>query len=99
MPDLRDVSVYHLVFKLVSALVEHNDEILVQTVLTNEGMTFSVRVHADDLQQLVGEQGRNADAIRTLIDSAGNKVKRRYSLVIEHEHALPSELAVEVVSQ
>jgi predicted RNA-binding protein YlqC (UPF0109 family) len=99
MPDLRDASVYHLIFKLVSALVEHNDEIIVQTVLTNEGMTFSVRVHPEDLQHLVGEQGRNADAIRTLIDSAGNKLKRRYSLVIEHEHALASELAIEINSQ
>ncbi|HEX9200904.1 MAG TPA: KH domain-containing protein [Acidobacteriaceae bacterium] len=85
MADPRDVSVYHVLFKIVSSLVDHSGEVIIQTVMTSEGATFTVSVHKDDVAQLVGDGGRIAEAIRIILRGFGARMQRRFTLIIEDE--------------
>jgi predicted RNA-binding protein YlqC (UPF0109 family) len=91
MSDPRDVSVYHLLFKMVSSLVDHPEDVIIQTLLTNEGVTFTIRVHPEDVQKLIGEQARNIQSLRNIVDGAGLKLDRRFTLLIETEPPEPAD--------
>jgi uncharacterized protein len=43
---------------------------------------FELRVHAGDLGLLIGRQGRNAEAIRTILSAVGMKLRKRFTLEI-----------------
>ena len=66
MSDPRDVSVHKLLFKIVGALVDRPEVVVIETQVTEEGATFTVHAHPDDTGKLIGKQGRNASSIRVL---------------------------------
>ena len=39
--------------------------------------SFELRVHKEDLGRVIGKQGRTARSIRTILSSAGMKLKKR----------------------
>ena len=85
MPDPRDVSVYHLLLKIVGVLVDRPEFVVIQTQLTEDGATFTVHAHPDDTGKLIGKQGRNAQSLRILTKGAGLKLRRRYEVAIQDE--------------
>jgi len=52
---------------VVRAIVEHPDDVDVQTKELRRGRLLEVRVHPDDLGRVIGRSGRTATAIRTVI--------------------------------
>ena len=85
MSDPRDVSVYNLLFKIVGVLVDRPEVVVIQTQVTEDGATFTIRTHPDDTGKLIGKQGRNARALRIITSGAGMKLRRRYVVVIHEE--------------
>lgn len=58
---------------VVRAIVEHPDDVDVQTKELRRGRLLEVRVNPDDLGRVIGRSGRTATAIRTVIGAvAGN---------------------------
>lgn len=58
---------------LVKGIVEHPDDVEVDSRTNRRGHTLEVRVHPDDLGKVIGRGGRTARALRTVITSIGGK--------------------------
>lgn len=58
---------------LVKGIVEHPDDVEVDSRTNRRGQTLEVRVHPDDLGKVIGRGGRTARAMRTVITSIGGK--------------------------
>jgi uncharacterized protein len=52
---------------LVRGIVEHPDDVRVTSKALRRGRVLRVRVHPDDLGQVIGRRGRTATALRTVI--------------------------------
>jgi len=83
MADPRDVSVSKLLSKMVCALVDQPEFVVIKTHIAEEGASFSIDVHPDDTGKIIGRQGRNAKSLRTIVSAAGQKLHRRYVLVVD----------------
>jgi predicted RNA-binding protein YlqC (UPF0109 family) len=71
-----------LVEAIAKALVDHPDQVLVNSVEGEQVTVLELRVAPDDLGKVIGRQGRTAKSIRTLLGAAGMKLKKRYTLEI-----------------
>jgi predicted RNA-binding protein YlqC (UPF0109 family) len=74
--------VRELVEFVAKSLVDHPDEVNTRTYERGEQTTIELEVAPDDLGKVIGRQGRTARAIRTLLNAAAQKTRRRYSLDI-----------------
>jgi uncharacterized protein len=61
----------------VKGIVEHPDDVRVDSHGLRRGKVLEVRVHPDDLGKVIGRGGRTARALRTVINalSAGRYVR------------------------
>jgi uncharacterized protein len=71
-----------LVEAIATALVDNPDCVQVRAIEGERVTVFELRVHKSDLGQVIGRQGRTAEAIRTILDAAGMKLRRRFMLEI-----------------
>ena len=83
MADPRDVSVSKLLSKIVCALVDRPEFVVIKTQAAEEGASFAIDVHSDDVGKIIGKQGRNAKSLRTIVSAIGQKLHRRYVLVVD----------------
>jgi len=80
----------HLVRTIVSALVDYPEAVEVQQVDGETTCILEVRVSPEDIGKVIGRQGRNIAALRTLLHAVGAKERKHVLLeVLEepHEHA------------
>lgn len=63
-------------------LVEHPEDVQVRVIESDQGQTYELRVHADDMGRVIGKNGRVAKAVRTLLNSAAAKQDIRATLEI-----------------
>ncbi|MEK7546932.1 MAG: KH domain-containing protein [Patescibacteria group bacterium] len=68
---------------VVKALVDHPDDVKVDRKVDELGVLLSLRVHPQDMGQVVGRQGATAKAIRSLLRIVGVKNNARVNLKIE----------------
>lgn len=71
-----------LVEAIAKALVDHPEQVQVNSVEGEQVTVLELRVAPDDLGKVIGRQGRTAKSIRTLLGAAGMKVKKRFTLEI-----------------
>ncbi|HXP70640.1 MAG TPA: KH domain-containing protein [Candidatus Dormibacteraeota bacterium] len=71
-----------LVESIAKALVDHPDDVKVQSVEGEQVTVLELRVHPEDLGKVIGRQGRTAKSIRTLLGAAGMKLRKRFTLEI-----------------
>ena len=62
---------------IVRALVDEPGEIVITEIAGEQTTVFEVRVSVDDRGKVIGKQGRTARAIRTILASAGMKLRKR----------------------
>lgn len=58
---------------LARSLVEHADEVHVESVEGSRSIILQLRVHPDDMGRVIGKQGRTARAIRQVMKAAATK--------------------------
>ncbi|HEY4475169.1 MAG TPA: KH domain-containing protein [Candidatus Paceibacterota bacterium] len=68
---------------LVKAIVDHPDDVKVDRKVDEMGVLLSLKVHPQDMGQVVGRQGATAKAIRSLLRIVGIKHDARVNLKIE----------------
>ena len=68
---------------LVKSIVDHPDDVKVDRRVDEMGVLLTLRVHAQDMGQVVGRQGATAKAIRSLLRIVGIKNSARVNLKIE----------------
>ena len=71
-----------LVESIAKALVDHPDDVKVQSVEGEQVTVLELRVHPEELGKVIGRQGRTAKSIRTLLGAAGMKLRKRFTLEI-----------------
>jgi uncharacterized protein len=52
---------------VVRGIVDHPDDVTVQTRKGRSGLIYEVRVNPDDIGRVIGRSGRTATAVRTVI--------------------------------
>ena len=71
-----------LVEMIAKALVDSPDQVKVSLLDGEQSSIIELRVAPDDVGKVIGKQGRNAQAIRTILGAAGMKIKKRLSMEI-----------------
>ncbi|MCP3771720.1 KH domain-containing protein [Paenibacillus sp. MZ04-78.2] len=71
-----------LITVIAKALVDHPEEVRVNTAEDDRSITFELSVHPDDVGKVIGKQGRIAKALRTVVTSAAVKEPKRVSVEI-----------------
>ena len=71
-----------LVEAIAKALVDNPDQVQVRAIEGEQVTVFELRVHKSDLGKVIGRQGRTAQAIRTILDAVGMKLRKRFMLEI-----------------
>jgi hypothetical protein len=67
-----------LVEAIAKALVDCPDQVQVRAVEGEEVTIFELRVAPSDTGKVIGRQGRNVNAIRTILSAAGMKLRKHF---------------------
>ncbi len=78
-----------LVSGMAEALVDHPDQISVETVAEPTGTLIRLRVAAEDIGKVIGKQGRTARSMRTILSAASMKLHHRFALDILEDATAP----------
>jgi predicted RNA-binding protein YlqC (UPF0109 family) len=62
--------------------VDNPDQVQVRAIEGEQVTVFELRVQKSDLGQVIGRQGRTVNAIRTILNAAGMKLRKRFTLEI-----------------
>ena len=68
---------------LIKSLVDNPDDVKVDRKVYEIGVLLTLRVHPDDMAQIIGRQGATARSIRSLLRIVGLKNNARVNLKIE----------------
>lgn len=71
-----------LVEYVARALVDNPDQVEVSEVEGNQTSVLGLKVAKEDLGKIIGKQGRTARAMRTILNAASAKVRKRTVLEI-----------------
>jgi len=67
---------------IAKALVDNPDEVHVEEVKGAQTSVIELKVAKEDLGKVIGKQGRTAHAIRTILNAASTKLRKRAVLEI-----------------
>ena len=68
---------------LIKALVDHPEDVKVDRKVDEMGVLLTLKVHAEDMGQIIGREGMTAKSIRGLVRVVGLKNHARVNLKIE----------------
>jgi hypothetical protein len=68
---------------IVKSLVDHPEDVKIDRRVDEMGVLLSLRVHPEDMGQIIGKAGATARAIRSLVRIVGLKNHARVNLKIE----------------
>ncbi len=71
-----------LIEAIAKALVDNPDQVAVRPIEGEQVTVLELRVHPSDLGKVIGKQGRTARSIRTILNAAGMKLRKRFTLEI-----------------
>ena len=71
-----------LIADIVKALVDQPGEVSVNEIEGAHTTVLEVKVAKKDMGKIIGKQGRNAQAIRTILSAASGKSRKKYILEI-----------------
>jgi hypothetical protein len=71
-----------LIEAIAKALVDNPDQVSVRAIEGEQVTVLELRVHPSDLGKVIGKQGRTARSVRTILNAAGMKLKKRFTLEI-----------------
>ena len=80
---MKEVSDKDFLEFLVKSIVDHPDDVVIDRRVDEMGVLLSLKVHAQDMGQVVGREGATAKAIRSLLRIVGIKNNARVNLKIE----------------
>ena len=71
-----------LILTMVKALVDKPEEVDLQEVEGEKTTVLELRVAKEDLDKVIGKQGKTAKAMRTILNATATKLKKRAVLEI-----------------
>ncbi len=67
---------------MAKALVEHPDQVQVSEIAGENASIIELRTAKEDIGKVIGKRGRNAQAMRTILNAASAKLRKRVVLEI-----------------
>ena len=77
MSELKDLIIY-----VSKALVDMPENVEVNEIVGEQTTVIELKVDKTDLGKVIGKQGRTARALRTILNAASTKLKKRSVLEI-----------------
>lgn len=77
MSELKDLITY-----VSKSLVDMPDNVQVNEIVGEQTTVIELKVDKTDLGKVIGKQGRTARALRTILNAASTKLKKRSVLEI-----------------
>jgi uncharacterized protein len=77
-----ELTVSELIQAIARVLVDNPDKVYVEETSNQFGQTLRLRIDPSEVALVIGNQGRTARSIRTLLGAISVKLKLRYSLEI-----------------
>ena len=77
MSELKDLMVY-----ITKALVDMPDKVEVNEISGEQTTVIELKVDKTDIGKVIGKQGRTARALRTILNAATTKLRKRSVLEI-----------------
>jgi hypothetical protein len=74
--------VKELVEVIARALADRPDELVVREITGQHTTVIELRAAKEDLGKIIGKEGRNADALRIIVNAAATKLRKRAVLEI-----------------
>ncbi len=71
-----------LIETMVRALVDNLEQVKVSEIEGGMTSIIELRVAKPDIGKVIGKQGRNVDAMRTILSAASTKIRKRVILEI-----------------
>jgi len=71
-----------LITDIVKALVDQPEQVMVTEIEGGNTVILELSVAKSDMGMVIGKKGRNALALRTILNAAAGKSKKRYVLEI-----------------
>ncbi|MBI3543816.1 MAG: KH domain-containing protein [Deltaproteobacteria bacterium] len=71
-----------LMYVIGKALVDLPDQVEVTEIVGEQTLVIELKVAKEDLGKIIGKQGRTARALRTILNGASTKLRRRTVLEI-----------------
>ena len=76
-----------LVKRIAQALVDNPDQVSVKKTGSDRTIVYELRVAKADIGKVIGQRGRNIDAMRTILTGASARVKKTSVIeLIEDDH-------------
>jgi predicted RNA-binding protein YlqC (UPF0109 family) len=79
---MEDIQIKELVEYIARCLAEHPEAVVVKEITGQQISVIELRAAKDDLGKIIGKEGRNAHAMRTIVNAAATKLKKRAVLEI-----------------
>jgi predicted RNA-binding protein YlqC (UPF0109 family) len=80
--DREGMAMKDLITEIVQALVDQPDQVSATEIEGENTTVLELKVAKSDMGKVIGKQGRNAQALRTILSAAAGKTRRRYVLEI-----------------
>lgn len=79
---MDDIQIKELVEVIAKALAEFPEEVVVKEISGQQISVIELRAAKVDLGKIIGKEGRNAHALRTIVNAAATKLRKRAVLEI-----------------
>jgi uncharacterized protein len=79
---MSDSQIKDLVGVIARALADFPDQIVVNEIIGQQTTVIELRAAKEDLGKIIGKEGRNAHALRTIVNAAATKLHKRAVLEI-----------------
>jgi len=76
------IAVRELIEIMAKALVEHPDQVQVSEIAGENASIIELRTAKEDIGKVIGKRGRNAQAMRTILNATSAKLRKRVVLEI-----------------
>ena len=71
-----------LIETMARALVDFSDKVEINEIIGENTTVIELKVAKEDLGKIIGKQGRTARAVRTILNGASTKLRKRTVLEI-----------------
>ena len=80
--DTAKIDLVAFVDFVTRSLVEHPEEVTIETGQSDNGITMKVSCKKDEVRKIIGRNGKTINAIRALVKGAAKRISQNVTIVV-----------------